>query len=110
MNDSQIFRAAKEYLWNGKGQKYPTESFFICHAIALTGADYYQVKRLTDYIESLLSPASTYEGWLHHYHPQIYSKAEEKGNMIPKLQKARHAWLDSLAKEFKNKSVPEVSK
>jgi len=92
---AQVFRDAKMVL--NSGRKLGQTSF-ICCAIGMTYTDFYMAENAKQIIRERIAPYDTLESWL-----EMVAKIPRKQLTVRNIQKYRHAWLDSLIKEFENK-------
>ncbi len=95
---ADVYREAKFYLWDGRGQCPPDKHAFICFALSkcLMGGEqeYYNILRARNIIMHRLGESATVYGWL---------GEREYGPLTNlKLQEYRHRWLDAWIKEFSN--------
>lgn len=78
---------------------------FICHAVAkyadtIATPDYMTgLYATTRMIQRRLGQFETYECWIENYHPHLLAGLTFN-EMNARYQEGRHAWLDSLIKEF----------
>lgn len=99
-----LLRRCKEILWGGEGQSSgPHHEKFICHSIRraemLTSNGYLAMRvgsKLRVLIMQRLNHYGCLENWL-----EINYHISARGNM-PKTQRTRQAWLDSLIAEFQD--------
>jgi len=99
----RALQLAKKMLWGGSrklGQlgKEPPKEIFICHALLAVQLSHRELVnvccQLCKIIEYRLDGYDSLNTWLdQRHHIRWY------GN-IPRLQATRHAWVDSLIKEF----------
>jgi hypothetical protein len=105
MKSSQILRLAKRRLAKNT-KEIQFKEVFICIALKEVGADtgdmrvIAKVNKLKDLIRKRLQGCYTYPTWLVNYVGVSEYHAE---NATTKLQRSRHAWVDSLIVEFEAK-------
>lgn len=109
MNDYERLKAAKKYLWNGKGIRPKSKKKFLCNAIVLSGIDSddsYEVRttqeiRLKQLINERLGDELSYESWIIVHHSHLIIEPMDSEIMCIQFQRGRLDWLNSLIKEFK---------
>lgn len=95
----EAFKAAKKYLYSGKGDMGPKHRNHICYSLVL--AQNYNMNladaafTAMDIVSSRLGKSSTVTSWLNK------QKEVNPDDMTTKnIQAYRHRWLDALIEEF----------
>ena len=110
MKTSEVFKQAKQHLWDGNRRTAYGEKF-ICHAID-KAADYHGAKAFSEkrkpYVRAKLiislriAPNFTLFTWVYDNvdgaRKVVWSRKGEQ-----QMQAYRHRWLDALIKEFEKK-------
>ncbi len=102
----KAFKAAKRYLSDYVGQGNFKRNF-ICYALEAAACagkidygDYLAARALIRERLGAVMP-TTLEGWLERHYPELNAEIQvDDSNRSHKMQATRHAWLDSLIKEF----------
>ena len=113
MKTSTVLKHAKKYLAENKSEiGVPGKLEYICFAVNaaynrcnISSEDMWRIK---DMIAKRLDYHATLEEWLgenHNIHaPKDWPRSNRKHTaFVNKLQKTRHAWVDSMIAEFKAK-------
>ena len=98
MKTSEVFKLAKQHLWDGIGNQIDSsKEKFICVAICWrTKCSSEDQEKTTKIIQKLLGRYETLEEWL-------LRKHRINANTDPiKLQETRQAWLDHLIAHYKS--------
>ncbi len=98
------FKAAKEFLAHSQGEG----DSYICLAIMEASRRCRITERVSqaaqDIVAARIAPYDSFQQWLIHTHPKLKTAFErDYMNRNRKLQATRHAWVDSLIKEFSTK-------
>ena len=114
MKTSEVFKQAKQYLWDGDYDVYAAQvdvQIYICHAIEevafkkkiydVTTRRYAPYKRAKLIIQQRIDPHYDLENWVLG-HVKGASRALNKRRKISQMQVYRHRWLDALIQEFES--------
>ena len=111
MKTSEVFKQAKQYLWDGNRQTaYERSTSYICHAIDLASyaSDWRKArweapyKRAKKIIHRRIDPCVDLEEWISDNVEGAYLTIY-KTEGIQQMQSYRHRWLDALIQEFESK-------
>jgi len=114
MKTSEVFKQAKQYLWDGDCDVYAAQvdvQIYICHAIeevafkkkiydvdSRRNAPYKRAKLI---IQQRIAPYYGLENWVL-AHVEGSHKVLNKAGGAKQLQAYRHRWLDALIQEFES--------
>ena len=111
MKTSEVFKQAKEHLWEGYLDCFDGEAF-MCHAIIEAAwvrdihdkdsKQYLPYKRAQKIIHQRIHPAYDLEHWVRKNVKNSY-KVLNKIHGAQQMQAYRHRWIDELIKEFEAK-------
>ena len=94
----QALTSAKQYLWDGEGEKSINQERAICFALdsayIVDACDAFGNAETCRVIMARLSPTTSVPSWL-----ELQGIPFEEQS-FPRVQAHRHAWVDQLIKEF----------
>ena len=100
---AKCFKEAAQYLWSGNGAYANTTGYrYICPTFGSTSASVATRQACERLIAERLGSCASVEEWLkvNHCIPRNSSESDLVGNLWPKIQAFRKAWLLKLAEEF----------
>jgi len=107
---AKCFKEAAQYLWSGNGAYADMPGYrYICVTFDNTNASAATRRACERLIDKRLGSCASVEEWLmvNDHIPQTSDERNPVGNLWPKIQAFRKAWLLKLAEEF---SQPPESK
>lgn len=100
---AKCFKEAVQYLWSGNGAHANTPGCrYICFTFESTSASVATRQACERVIANRLGNYASVEEWLkvNRCIPRNFSESDLVGNLWPKIQAFRKAWLLHLAEEF----------
>ena len=100
---ARCFKEAAQYLWSGHGNHAHMPGYrYICFTFGCTSASVATRRACERLIEKRLGSCASVEEWLevNKCIPASTSGGPLQGNLWPKIQVFRKAWLLHLAEEF----------